>query len=171
MSLFYCFYRCIMIGQLRVDSTELQIIPSQLLLHFQSRRIKSWSIGIFGNDTALCWSLPYKIVIVIDNTLKIVTTIIEFPQFLIDRGLIMEYGDYEFLIDIFAWAGSILKYLFCFFEIDDSKFELLFLVEIDFEFGDVGEFGYFGWKFIWIEETRPRLLMIWTSSICLVDIF
>lgn len=171
MSFFDSCNRWVMVWKLRIDCTELKIVPRKFLLHLKFGRVRWSLILIFGKDASLRRGLAYEVLIVENYSLKIVATIVEFPQFLVDWCLVMEDGDNELFIDIFSWAGSILKYLFCLFQINDCKFQLLLLIKIDFEFGNISEFGDSVGKFIWIEESGPLLLMIWTISSCLVDIF
>jgi hypothetical protein len=59
-------------------------------------------------DAALSGGFPDELVVVIDDAFEIVGAIIEFPELLVDGGLVVQDIDDELLINILAGTGGIL---------------------------------------------------------------
>lgn len=93
-----------MISQLRVNRTKLQIIPSEFLFHPSSNRIACLRPHMIAllNDATLRGGFLNELIIIINDAFEIIAAIVQLPQLLVDRRLIMQNIDDEFFTNVLA---------------------------------------------------------------------
>lgn len=91
---------CVMVAELGADCAELEVVSDKFLFHFGFGGVVG--VGIFGDGTSLGGGFAYEVFVVEDDAFEVVAAVAEFPKFLIDGGLVVEYGDDKFFGDVFA---------------------------------------------------------------------
>lgn len=107
-----------MVPELRTDRTELKVVSGQFLLHFDFGGILGCARRFLADGAALDGCLTDEVFVVEDDALEIVRAVSEFPQFLVNGGLVVQDSDDEFFGDVFTRTGSVLQYLFGLLQVD-----------------------------------------------------
>lgn len=64
------------------------------------------------NDASLRRGLLNELIVIINDPLEVITAIVQLPQLLVNRGLVVQDINDEFFVNILARAGSVLQYFF-----------------------------------------------------------
>ena len=93
----HCLNRRVVVQQLRIHSAKLQVVTRQLLVHLQPRRVRRTSRV---QSAALRRCLANEIVVVEDDTLEVIAAVIQLPQLLVNRSLIVQNCYYQLLTQV-----------------------------------------------------------------------
>ena len=153
----HCLNRRVVVQQLRIHSAKLQVVTRQLLVHLQPRRVRRTSRV---QSAALRRCLANEIVVVEDDTLEVIAAVIQLPQLLVNRSLIVQNCYYQLLTQVLPWTRRVLQHLLSLPQVHQRELELLLLIQVDLGLADVGQIGYRSREPLCIEENAPRSFII-----------